>query len=107
MKEVVEAEEEKKFRRGRKRIRQRMPKASRVGSRLMSKIYRFAALFEEHEFAIDPTNPRFKQTTTMKKKNQADNSENGPNRKKWKAEMQAGDDVSRLVQSLKRKSKSK
>ena len=28
---------------------------------------RFAAVFEKHEFAIDPTNPRFKGTEGMKK----------------------------------------
>ncbi|RPB25923.1 hypothetical protein L211DRAFT_805632 [Terfezia boudieri ATCC MYA-4762] len=116
MKEVVKAEKGKKLKKRKKAKKAADAEDVQNGFEADVKDPRFAALFEEHDFAIDPTNPRFKQTTTMKKlmeekrnrkKNQADNSENGPNRKKRKAETQAGDDVSRLVQSLKRKSKSK
>ena len=107
--EVAKAEKEKR-KRGKKAAD---AEGVQVGFDADVKDPRFAALFEEYDFAIDPTNPRFKQTSTMKKpmegernrkKGQGNNGEDGANRKKWKSEAQVGDDVSRLVQ---RKSQSK
>ncbi|KAF8421288.1 pre-rRNA processing protein Esf1 [Tirmania nivea] len=116
LKEVVKAEKEKKLKKRKRGKKAVDAEGVQDGFEADVKDPRFAALFEEHDFAIDPTNPRFKQTSTMKKlmeekrnrkKGHADNDEDGANCKKRKAETQAGDDMSRLVQSLKRKSKSK
>ncbi|KAL5421906.1 hypothetical protein PMIN04_005149 [Paraphaeosphaeria minitans] len=74
---------------------------------------RFAKLFESHDFAIDPTNPRFKETSGMKKlleegrkKRKLDRDEDEPEVKKPKKEA-AGepDDVKKLAARLKAKSK--
>lgn len=116
MKEVVKAEKEKKLKKRNRGKKATDAEGVQDGFEADVKDPRFAALFEEHDFAIDPTNPRFKQTSTMKKlmeekrnrkKGHVDNGEDGVKRKKRKAETQAGDDVPRLVQSLKRKSKSR
>ena len=121
IKEVVKAEKEKKLKKRKRGKKAADAEGVQDGFDADVKDPRFAALFEEHDFAIDPTNPRFKQTSTMKKlmeekrnrkKGQADNGEDrgGANhRKKRKSEApQVGDDaVSRLVQSLKKKSQSK
>lgn len=82
---------------------------------------RFSRLFESHEFAIDPTNPRFKATSGMKavleegrkrRRNQDDGdtepvAENQKASKKHKkASKEAGsDDLKRLVDKVKRQSK--
>ncbi|USW56975.1 Putative pre-rRNA-processing protein Esf1 [Septoria linicola] len=86
---------------------------------------RFAALFESHEYAIDPTNPKFKKTKGMetlleegrkKRKGRHNEEEDDGNaapkesRKKVKAEQKgadAGDDVKGLVARLKSKGKKK
>ncbi|KAF9739352.1 hypothetical protein PMIN06_000952 [Paraphaeosphaeria minitans] len=74
---------------------------------------RFAKLFESHDFAIDPTNPRFKETSGMKKlleegrkKRKLDRDEDEAEVKKPKKEA-AGepDDVKKLAARLKAKSK--
>lgn len=115
MREVVKAEKEKKLKK-RKRGGKKAADAEGVqdGFEADVKDPRFAAIFSEHEFAIDPTNPRFKQTSTMKKfmeekrsrsKNKVENVEDEASRKKRKAQPGESDDVQRLVQSLKRKSK--
>ncbi|KAF1966177.1 hypothetical protein BU23DRAFT_593325 [Bimuria novae-zelandiae CBS 107.79] len=65
---------------------------------------RFAKLFESHEFAIDPTNPRYKETASMKKlleegrKKRKLDREDEPEQKKPRRET-AGepDDVKRLA----------
>lgn len=76
---------------------------------------RFAALFDSHEYAIDPTNPRYKKTEGMKtlleegrkKRKFADEEEDGEvvkNRGKGaKVERDGGDDVNGLVARLKKK----
>lgn len=76
---------------------------------------RFAALFENHEYAIDPTNPRYKKTEGMKtlleegrKKRKFDDDEghDGEVKKKGKsgkAEKTGSDDVNGLVARLKKK----
>lgn len=82
---------------------------------------RFSRLFESHEFAIDPTNPRFKATSGMKavleegrkrRRNQDDGdtepvAENQKAPKKHKkASKEAGsEDLKRLVDKVKRQSK--
>lgn len=76
---------------------------------------RFAKLFESHDFAIDPTNPRFKETSGMKKlleegrKKRKRDKEEEPEQKKPKKEAAAGesDDVKKLAARLKAKSKNR
>ncbi|PWY79502.1 pre-rRNA-processing protein ESF1 [Aspergillus sclerotioniger CBS 115572] len=80
---------------------------------------RFSRLFESHEFAIDPTNPRFKSTSGMKalleegRKRRRDrddqvDEEVGPRdpkkKQKTNASKDAGsDDLKKLVEKVKRK----
>ena len=81
---------------------------------------RFSKLFENHEFAIDPTNPRFKDTDGMKalleegrRKRKLGKDDEGDvelrERKKTKAKERhsgnGGQDVSLLVEKFKKKSK--
>jgi hypothetical protein len=78
---------------------------------------RFAKLYESHEFAIDPTNPKFKETAGMKalleegrkKRKQVvadDEPEREPESKKSKKEQDGGDDdVKKLAARIKAKSK--
>lgn len=77
---------------------------------------RFAKLYESHEFAIDPTNPRYKETTGMKalleegrKKRKQGRSEEEPDRepkKSKKAQLDGGDDdLKKLAARIKAKSK--
>ncbi|KAI1436322.1 hypothetical protein GGR50DRAFT_651649 [Xylaria sp. CBS 124048] len=84
---------------------------------------RFKAVFESHEFAIDPSNPKFKSTPGMKKlleegrkkrKNKSDDfSEPPPEKdhhskvKKQKTAKVANDDLSSLVESIRQKAQTK
>ena len=111
MKEVIKAEKEKKLKK-RKRLRN-APDAEGVqeGFEIDINDPRFVSLYEEHDFAIDPTNPRFKQTSTMMKlleekrnrsKNKVNNNEEERlGRKKLKVVPRSSE---QLIQSLKRSS---
>lgn len=75
---------------------------------------RFKALFDSHEYAIDPTNPRFKGTKGMKslleegrKKRKFDDGVEGDTSKRSKREKQGNGDgeLDGLVKRLKGKSK--
>ncbi|KAF2750480.1 hypothetical protein M011DRAFT_465229 [Sporormia fimetaria CBS 119925] len=78
---------------------------------------RFAKLYESHEFAIDPTNPRFKGTAGMKalleegrKKRKLDRDDGNPtggHKKQKAAEQSAGDvdDLKKLAARVKAKSR--
>jgi len=83
---------------------------------------RFARLFESHEFAIDPTNPKFKGTEGMKalleegrrkrKAGRDDGDEEGMRTKSKKMkdnpeEGTAGDDLNKLVERVKGKTKAR
>ncbi|KAI1111791.1 hypothetical protein F5Y14DRAFT_300738 [Nemania sp. NC0429] len=80
---------------------------------------RFKAVFEDHEFAIDPSNPKFKSTPGMKKlleegrkkrKNKGDDFDAPPegNGKVKKQKIKAADDdLSSLVESIRQKAKGK
>ncbi|KAI1122436.1 hypothetical protein F5Y10DRAFT_75210 [Nemania abortiva] len=80
---------------------------------------RFKAVFEDHEFAIDPSNPRFKSTPGMKKlleegrkkrKNKSDDFD-APSEASGKVKKQkiktADDDISSLVESIRQKAQAK
>ncbi|KAL4754477.1 uridine kinase family-domain-containing protein [Aspergillus terricola var. indicus] len=83
---------------------------------------RFSRLFQNHEFAIDPTNPRFKPTTGMQalleegRKRRRDRDERGDEEdesRNWKKQKQRSkkgasaengpDDLKKLVEKVKRK----
>ncbi|KAJ9644603.1 pre-rRNA-processing protein esf1 [Coniosporium tulheliwenetii] len=133
MNEIAKAEKEKK-RRGKKG---RKPKAGEgaadgdaevgegagaEGFRLDTQDPRFARLFESHEFAIDPTNPKFKHTEGMKalleegrkkRKGARDEGVDAEDRVSKKAKQGGmngagrgeGDDLKKLVDKVKGKSK--
>lgn len=73
---------------------------------------RFKALFEEHEFAIDPSDPKFKAASGMKqlveegrkKRKHRDNAEEPREKKQPKKAKAGGQDLDSLVTSLKKKS---
>lgn len=75
---------------------------------------RFKALFEEHEFAIDPSDPKFKAASGMKqlveegrkKRKHGDGAEE-PREKKPKKAKASSQDLDSLVTSLKKKAGSK
>ncbi|EHA49506.1 hypothetical protein MGG_00053 [Pyricularia oryzae 70-15] len=75
---------------------------------------RFKAVFDDHEFAIDPSNPKFKATTGMKKllekgrnkrKGVHDEGQDDANQRSSKKSKASGGELSGLVQSVKRKAK--
>lgn len=76
---------------------------------------RFSALFESHEFAIDPSNPKFKKTEGMnaimeegRKKRAAVRDEDDVGRKpnkKAKTTSNGGDDLKKLVEKVRKKAK--
>ncbi|KAI0478476.1 hypothetical protein GGR56DRAFT_323949 [Xylariaceae sp. FL0804] len=81
---------------------------------------RFQAVFENHEFAIDPSNPRYQATSGMKKllderrKKRKGDFEGPPDEQQLPSEKSkrqrvkgADDDISSLVESIRRKAKSK
>jgi len=78
---------------------------------------RFAKLYESHEFAIDPTNPRYKETSAMKaildegrkKRKEGGTAEEGPERhaKKSKKADSGDTDLKKLAARMKAKSKRK
>ncbi|KAI5921531.1 hypothetical protein F4810DRAFT_331359 [Camillea tinctor] len=81
---------------------------------------RFKAVFDSHEFAIDPSNPRFKSTQAMKelleegrKKRKTDpdaldeEQRSREKVKKRKTKMTTNDDLNSLVESVRKKARSK
>ncbi|TID26026.1 hypothetical protein E6O75_ATG03889 [Venturia nashicola] len=76
---------------------------------------RFSALFESHEFAIDPSNPKFKKTEGMnalmeegrKKRARVRDEDHGGGKsnKKAKTASNGGDDLKKLVEKVKKKVK--
>ncbi|KAH8155578.1 uncharacterized protein LAJ45_00588 [Morchella importuna] len=129
MKQVVKAEKAgkgKHGKKGKKRSRQAeeaLEEGMQKGFEIDVADERFKAVFERNEFAIDPTNPRFVKTKAMDKllgerqrrgKMTGGKGEEGEERqgKRKKVKVGAGaeggaksDEVKRLVQSLKSKSK--
>lgn len=112
IKEVIKAEKEKKFKKRKRSKNAADAEGVQEGFEVDVNDPRFAALYEEHDFAIDPTNSKFKQTSTMMKlmeekrnrsKNNMYNKGEQVGRKKLKAAPRSSE---QLIQSLKRKSKS-
>ncbi|KAM0325918.1 hypothetical protein ACHAQA_007221 [Verticillium albo-atrum] len=74
---------------------------------------RFKAVFESHEYAIDPSNPRYKATEGMqqlleegrkKRKNGGDGAPEEREAKKVKKAKKGGEELEGLVEAVKRKS---
>lgn len=122
MKQVVKSEKKgKKHKKAKKQSREAaeaMEEGAQPGFEIDVKDPRFAAVYEKHEFAIDPTNPRFTKTSAMKKmmderrkrtqRREGEAEEEGGKRKRVKVgdeRKAASDEVRRLVQSIKNKSK--
>lgn len=118
MKEIAKAEKNKKKKKKGKRSEDEDEKEAAGNDFQMDvKDPRFSRLFESHEFAIDPTNPRFKGTEGMKalleegrKKRKLGQEIDGEDTKAGKkvktpADGEAGKDVSQLVAKLKKKSR--
>ncbi|KAH7350345.1 hypothetical protein BKA66DRAFT_575766 [Pyrenochaeta sp. MPI-SDFR-AT-0127] len=116
MNEIVKAEKAKKKKKGKKG--QTDVTVVEDNFKINTADPRFAKLYESHEFAIDPTNPRFKETAGMKalleegrkkRKQGKDMDEPGRERdsKKSKQDEAGGeDDVRKLAARIKAKSKS-
>ncbi|KAF2451718.1 hypothetical protein P171DRAFT_426194 [Karstenula rhodostoma CBS 690.94] len=108
MNEVMKAEKAKKKGKKNKKAAKEVPVDN---FELNTNDPRFSKLFESHDFAIDPTNPRFKETSGMKKlleegrKKRKRDTEDEPELKKPKKEV-AGepDDVKKLAARVKAKS---
>ncbi|RPB00885.1 hypothetical protein L873DRAFT_1804656 [Choiromyces venosus 120613-1] len=117
MKQIVKAEKNK-GKKGKHRKADPEPEGIQDGFEIDVKDPRFAAVYEKHEFAIDPTNPRFVKTKAMGKlleerrnrtqKRNGDDGEKGEGERKRQKVDKGGkdkDELKRLVQSLKSKAK--
>jgi hypothetical protein len=101
MREIEKAEKEARRKGKSKRSSKKKPEVGEVqdGFQVDSQDPRFKALFESHEFAIDPTNPKFKSTKGMKSL-----LEEG--RKKRKVDDLDGDEYRRTDEGYSKKNKS-
>lgn len=113
MNEILKAEKAKK--KGKKKSKGAAP-AAEDNFQINTADPRFAKLYESHEFAIDPTNPRFKGTSGMKalldegrkkRKHDRDGDGDDPQPKKGRKEEAPGDteDLKKLAARVKAKSK--
>ena len=114
MNEIARAEKVKK--KGKKRAKSEKGSVVDDNFKINVEDPRFAKLYESHEFAIDPTNPKFKETKAMKalleegrKKRKRDRDGDGVDRelKKSKQKDEPGDtdDLKKLAARVKAKSK--
>lgn len=108
MKQVIRAEKGVKKHRGKKRPRAQ--EDVQEGFEIDVKDPRFAAVYERHEFAIDPTNPRFVKTGAMGKileerrrrtRVQGEGEGEGEGRKRRKGG--GKEEVGRLVEAIKKR----
>ena len=119
MREIEKAEKEAR-RKGKNKKSKKKPESGEVQDRFQvdSQDPRFKALFESHEFAIDPTNPKFKSTKGMKslleegrKKRKVDDLDGDegrrPNEGRSKKNKSDDGDLDGLVKRLKGKSKTR
>ncbi|KAF8540638.1 hypothetical protein BDD12DRAFT_14865 [Trichophaea hybrida] len=118
MKSVVKAEKLKKSNGSNRTKQLREAEGHQEGFEIDIQDPRFAAVFERHDFAIDPTNSRFIQTKgTLKlmeewrKRSAPRDSRDAPHKedrsqRKWKKTKKEGkrDEMQSLVQSLKKRS---
>ncbi|KAL4964662.1 pre-rRNA-processing protein ESF1 [Aspergillus stella-maris] len=122
MNEIAKAEKQARKKKGKRKGKDAAP-AQPDNFEMDVSDPRFSRLFQNHEFAIDPTNPRFKATSGMKalleegRKRRRDRDERGDDedvsrdskkqkqRSKKGASAEGGDDLKRLVEKVKRKTK--
>lgn len=116
IKEIQKAEKKKNKKKGKKGKKDEEAAGLQEDFQMDVDDDRFKAIFDEHEFAIDPSNPKFKATSGMKKlleegrkkrKNGGDGDGGEGRREKKPKKATAGDehtDLSRLVSSIKKKS---
>ncbi|TGZ85270.1 hypothetical protein EX30DRAFT_368367 [Ascodesmis nigricans] len=120
MKQVVKAEKLKKVKKNKLAKRKKIDEeVLQDGFEIDVKDPRFSAVFKSHEFAIDPTNPRYMKTSAMEKmmdeRRKRSHARDGEvpkeertSKKKRKVEESDGkDEARRLVESLKRKAKTR
>ncbi|KAF2690468.1 hypothetical protein K458DRAFT_439426 [Lentithecium fluviatile CBS 122367] len=110
MNEIAKAEKvKKKGKKGKKAVKELLED----NFKMETNDPRFAKLYESHDFAIDPTNPRFKPTAGMnalleegRKKRKRDRGDKEPEPKKVK-KIESGetDDLKKLAARVKAKSK--
>jgi hypothetical protein len=109
MNEIVRAE---KVKRKGKKAKKAEKEISEDEFKMETNDPRFAKLYESHDFAIDPTNPRFKGTAGMKalleegrKKRKRGRDEEPEHKRVKTAEVAETDDVQKLAARIKAKSK--
>ncbi|ODQ65054.1 hypothetical protein NADFUDRAFT_59346 [Nadsonia fulvescens var. elongata DSM 6958] len=123
MKEIIKAEKDSKKKRGKKGPKgQETPTPTGADFEIDVSDPRFAALYSNHEFAIDPTKPNFKKTNNMSKllderrrrqdTGETERVEEPKNRKKRKTEkisapstVATKSDLMSLVEKVKRQAK--
>jgi hypothetical protein len=114
MNEIAKAEKARK--KGKKKAKAEKEVVAEDNFKINVEDPRFAKLYESHEFAIDPTNPKFKATTGMKalldegrKKRKHDRDGEGQDREqkksKKKEQFSEADDLKKLAARVKAKSK--
>ena len=120
MKEIVKSEKQKNKKKKGKKGKKGAEEADDNGGlqgdfEMNTEDARFKAVFENHEFAIDPSNPKFKATQGMKKlleegrkKRKAGHDDgdapvDNKERSSKKAKAAVGDDIDGLINSVKRK----
>ncbi|CAA7258695.1 unnamed protein product [Cyclocybe aegerita] len=113
LKSVIKAEKQKKRGKGRKRGKADVDNEAQEDFVVDVKDERFKALFEDHQFAIDPTNPHFKKTKAMsallderqkRRKGQRNEEVDVVSKKPKNADADGAKNLQSLVESVKRKS---
>jgi hypothetical protein len=110
MNEIAKAEKiKKKGKKAKKSLQKEIPEDD---FKMETNDPRFAKLYESHDFAIDPTNPRFKGTAGMKalleegrKKRKRGKDEEPDQKRVKKSEPAETDDLQKLAARVKAKSK--
>ncbi|ANZ74518.1 BA75_00102T0 [Komagataella pastoris] len=112
MKDIVKAEKQKK-RKGKSKTKNIDQEMLQDDFKPDLKDERFTEIFEEHEFAIDPTQAQFKETATMKeilkerskRSHESKISKSKKQKKEVKEPTENGNDIQNLVKKIKNKSK--
>ncbi|KAF2148928.1 hypothetical protein K461DRAFT_231927, partial [Myriangium duriaei CBS 260.36] len=111
----AEAKAAKLARKGKKKKKGKVEEESVAPEPIETADPRFARLYESHEFAIDPTNPRFSKTPGMqslmeegrkRRRNAVEDGEEEEGRKKGRTEREdGGDDTQKLLARVKARGK--
>ncbi|RKF60419.1 Pre-rRNA-processing protein esf1 [Erysiphe neolycopersici] len=109
MNEILRAEKERK-KKGKKNFKEKKRSGLQTGFEMDVDDPRFGKVFESHEYAIDPSNPRFKPTNAMKmlleegrrKRSLAEGNESLIMSKKRSRESKNGKELSGLIENVKK-----